>query len=78
MTDYRRLKKAQFDLMERVFREHRALLLRSVPADFFEVFLYRRLPGTRFAIEGWSDDEILREPLDSAKFDHAFEPVSVS
>ncbi|KAF9882877.1 hypothetical protein FE257_004934 [Aspergillus nanangensis] len=78
MTDYRRLKKAQFDIIEWVFRKHRAALLRSVPVDFFEVFLYRRLPEARFAIEGWSDEEILSEPLDSAKFDHAFEHVATS
>ncbi|KAL2825240.1 hypothetical protein BJY01DRAFT_230262 [Aspergillus pseudoustus] len=63
--------------MSVVFQQHRAGFLQSIPADFFEIFLYNRPPPHRFAFEDWPDYEILHEPLDSARFDRAFEPVNL-
>ncbi|OJJ65468.1 hypothetical protein ASPBRDRAFT_49763 [Aspergillus brasiliensis CBS 101740] len=74
MTDYRTLKKTQFEAMEAVLQQFRPRLLQNVPPDFFEIFLYNRLPAARFAFEQWMDEEMLQEPLDSSKFDHAFDP----
>ncbi|KAL2859784.1 uncharacterized protein BJX67DRAFT_40918 [Aspergillus lucknowensis] len=75
MTDYCKLTKAHFDAMDVIFKRHRSRFLDSVPPDFFEIFLYNRPPPHRFAIEDWADYEIFHEPLDSARFDRAFEPV---
>ncbi|KAB8227244.1 uncharacterized protein BDW43DRAFT_316988 [Aspergillus alliaceus] len=74
MTDYRMLKKTQFEAMEAVLQQFRPRLLQNIPPDFFEIFLYNRLPAARFAFEQWMDEEMLHEPLDSSKFDHAFDP----
>ncbi|GKZ98519.1 hypothetical protein AnigIFM59636_003509 [Aspergillus niger] len=74
MTDYRTLKKTQFEAMEAVLQQFRPRLLQNIPPDFFEIFLYNRLPAARFAFEQWMDEEMLHEPLDSSKFDHAFDP----
>ncbi|KAA8652778.1 uncharacterized protein ATNIH1004_001683 [Aspergillus tanneri] len=73
MTDYRTLKKAEFEVLEAVIQQFRPLLLAAVPPTFFEIFLYNRLPASRFAMEEWTEREILSEPLDSRKFEHAFD-----
>jgi hypothetical protein len=74
-THYRDLKKGQFDALESILRTCRPGLLQSVPKDFFQIFLFGTLPERQFRIEEWTDEEILQEPLDSAKFNDAFEHV---
>ncbi|THC88380.1 hypothetical protein EYZ11_012174 [Aspergillus tanneri] len=73
MTGCRILKKAGFDVLEAVIQQFRPLLLETVPPKFFEIFLYNRLPASCFAVEEWTERDILSEPLDSKKFDHAFD-----
>ncbi|KAL2859772.1 uncharacterized protein BJX67DRAFT_386652 [Aspergillus lucknowensis] len=75
MTHYRDLTRDHFTAMEFVFQQYRVPFFRSVPANFFEVFLYHQLPPYRFAIEDWTDYDILQEPLDSVRFDQAFRPI---
>ncbi|KAE8132148.1 hypothetical protein BDV38DRAFT_297139 [Aspergillus pseudotamarii] len=71
MTEYRCIKKHCFKAIEMVLRECRPQLLKFIPQNFFEIFLYNQLPETQYAIEQWTEEEILAEPLDSDKFDHA-------
>ncbi|GMG38409.1 unnamed protein product [Aspergillus oryzae] len=75
MTEYRCIKKHCFKAIEMILRECRPQLLKFIPQNFFEIFLYNQLPETQYAIEQWTEEEILAEPLDSDKFDHAFDPV---
>ncbi|KAE8397970.1 hypothetical protein BDV37DRAFT_276491 [Aspergillus pseudonomiae] len=75
MTEYRCIKKHCFKAIEMVLRECRPQLLKFIPQNFFEIFLYNQLPETQYAIEQWTEEEILAEPLDSDKFDHAFDLV---
>lgn len=76
MTHYRKLTKAHFEAMAQVFQEHRSPFFQSVPANFFEIFLYNQSPPGRFAIEDWTDYDILHEPLDSVRFNRAFQPTA--
>ncbi|KAE8397356.1 hypothetical protein BDV37DRAFT_289499 [Aspergillus pseudonomiae] len=73
MTDYRTLKKAHFEAFEVIFKEYRPRLLQFIPSNFFEVFLYNRLPAGQYRIEQWTEKDILAEPLGSEKFDRAFD-----
>ncbi|OOO13656.1 hypothetical protein OAory_01014050 [Aspergillus oryzae] len=73
MTDYRSLKKAHYEAFEVIFKDYRPRLLQFIPSNFFEIFLYNRLPVGQYRIEQWTEKEILAEPLDSEKFDRAFD-----
>ncbi|KAE8130865.1 hypothetical protein BDV38DRAFT_291177 [Aspergillus pseudotamarii] len=75
-TEYRCLKKPYFKAIEVIFQQCRPQLLKSIPEKFFEIFLYNHLPEAKYAIEQWTEEEILAEPLDSDKFSHAFDLVS--